>query len=121
MKSEYIITEQELAEKGLNLNDYLLDGALIPAIINIALDTIIVPRICHLDDSINYEEDIELRLDKEPQKVKPFKTLQYAVIYRLIFMAETGPVDLYVDTIIVNQLKWGKINGFQKGLYYKTN
>ena len=38
MDQKYVITEEELAEKGLDLNDYALEGTLIPAIINISLD-----------------------------------------------------------------------------------
>ena len=120
MKSEYVITNEELQTRGVDLNDYALEGTLIPAIINNALD-IAVSRICFLDDSKCGEEDIELGLDKEPKKVGAFKKLQFRIIYNLIFMAEDNPVDLYVDTIITHECKWGKINGFQKGLHYKNN
>ena len=120
MKEEYIINNGELQQKGLDLNDYALEGTLIPAIINDALD-ICVSRICFLDDSKCCEEDIEEALDKDAKKIKPFKKLQFRVIYNLIFIAEDNPVDLYVDTIITHELKWGKINGFQKGLHYKNN
>ena len=59
MKSEYVITNEELQTRGVDLNDYALEGTLIPAIINNALD-IAVSRICFLDDSKCGEEDIEL-------------------------------------------------------------
>ena len=49
MKKDYVITNEELTDKGLNLNEYALDGSLIPAIINRALD-ICVTRICYLND-----------------------------------------------------------------------
>lgn len=120
MKSEYVITEQEIAVKGINLNDYAIDGTYIPAIINFALD-IAVSRICFLNDSFNYEEDIEQDLDANPKKVSAFKKLQYRLIYNLIFTAEESPVDLYIDTVITHELGYGKINGFQKGLFYKNN
>ena len=120
MKREYIITNQELAEKGLDLNDYALTGDLIPAIIGRGLD-ICISRCCYLNDSFkNGEDSVEEELDKNPQKVKAFKKLQYNVVYNLIFTATDDPVDLYIDTIIVHELKWGKINGFQKGLWYKN-
>ena len=45
MKREYIITNPELAERGLNLNDYALTGDLVPAIISRGLD-ICVSRCC---------------------------------------------------------------------------
>ena len=120
MKEEYKITCEEIAQRGVNLDDYALEGTLIPAIIQNALD-IAVSRICFLNDNFCGEQDIELGLDKDLRKVEPFKKLQYRIIYNLIFMAEDNPVDLYVDSIITHELKWGKINGFQKGLHYKNN
>ena len=120
MNSDYIITENELANKGLILSDYALDDTFIPAIIQLGLD-IIIDRICFLDDSIQFESDIEEKFVKEPRLVEPFKKLQYRVIYNLIFQAEQSPVDLFVDSIITQQLRMGKINGFQKGLHYKNN
>ena len=120
MKKEYVITTEELAEKGLNLHDYASDESYIPAIINVGLD-IAVDRICELNDNFQYESDIETDIDKNPKKVAPFKKLQYRIIYNLIFQAETGPTDQFVDTIIAQQLRWGKINGFQKGLFYRYN
>ena len=120
MKNEYILSAEECAEKGLNLDDYALTGELIPALINRALD-ISVSRCCFLNDSFNNGEDsVEEELDKNPQKVKAFKKLQFNVLWNLIFTATDDPVDLYIDTIIVHELNWGKINGFQKGLWYKN-
>lgn len=119
MKKEYIVTNEELTEKGLDLNEYALDGTLIPATINRALD-ICVTRICYLNDDFNKGElSIEEELDKEPYKIHIFKKLQYQVLYNLIFTAEDSPTDLYVDSIISHELRWSKINGFQKGIYHK--
>lgn len=120
MKNEYVISNEELARKGLNLNDYALTGELIPAIINKGLD-ICVSRCCYLNDSFLGELSIEQELDNKPELVSSFKKLQYNVLWNLIFTAEESPVDQYIDTIIVHELGWGKINGFQKGLYYKHN
>ena len=119
MKQEYIISNQELAEKGLDLNDYSLTGEYIPAIINRGLD-IAITRCCYLNDNFKGEQSIEKELDEHEEKVSAFKKLQYNVIYNLIFMNEDSPIDLYVDTIIVHELGWGKINGIQKGLWYKN-
>ena len=121
MKNEYIVTNEYLQQLGLDLNDYALDGTCIPAIINIALYTILIPRICTLDDDIKSAEDIEKDLDKNPQKVETFLNAQYRTIYNLIFMNEENPLDPYLDSIIVFMLGWGKINGWQKGIYYKHN
>ena len=120
MKNEYKITPQELAERGLNISEYAYDGTFIPAIIQRGVD-ISIDRICELNDNFQYESDIETAIDDNPKLLLPFKKLQYQVIYNLIFMAEDNPIDLSVDTIITQQLRWGKINGFQKGLYYRHN
>lgn len=119
MKSEYIITNEELSEKGLDLNDYAIEGTLIPAIINRGLD-IAITRCCYNYDGVETEEELEKLLDENPNKVKTFKKLQYNVIYNLIFTATDDPVDLYIDTIITKELNLGKINGFQKGIWYKN-
>lgn len=125
MNNEYIITDYELQQKGLNLSDYALDETMIPAIINNGLD-IAVSRCCYLNDSLYGEEGLAEYLASNDEKlsssskVSAFKKLQYRIIYNLIFQAEESPVDLYVDTIIVHELKCGKINGFQKGLWYKN-
>ena len=120
MKENYVVSNQYLREKGLDLNDYALDGTYIYAIINLALD-LLITRISYLDDTKNGEMSVELALDQEPQKVCAFKKAQYRVIYNLIFQNETSPVDPFVDNIIVHELGWGKINGWQKGIYFKQN
>ena len=124
MKSQYIITQEELAEKGLNLYDYA-NGDVIPAIINIALD-IAISRCSMLNDNFKGQKSVEKALDEDVANdneyglVDSFKKLQFRILWNLIFSATDDPVDLYVDTIIVHELGWGKINGFQKGLWYKN-
>ena len=119
MKSEYIITNEELAERGLDLNDYALDGTCVSAIINNGLD-IAISRCSFLFDNVQGEKELELALDKNPNKVADFKKLQRRIIWNLIFTATDDPVDLYVDTIIAHELNLGKINSIQKGLWYKN-
>lgn len=119
MKKEYVITNEELAQKGLDLNDYALTGDLIPAIINRGLD-IAISRCCFNYDNMESEEELEEALDKNPSKVKVFKKLQFNILWNLIFTATDDPVDLYIDTIIAQELNLGKINGFQKGIWYKN-
>ena len=116
MKSEYVITNDNLSSRGLDLNDYALDGTFIPAIINDALD-LLITRICYLNDSLNGEEDIEKYIDENPTKLNAFLKAQYRMIYNLIFMSEKDPRDNMIDDIIVYEMKLGKINGFQKGLF----
>lgn len=116
MKSEYVITNDDLKNRGLDLNDYALDGTFIPAIINDALD-LLITRICYLNDSLNGEEDIEKYIDENPTKLNAFLKAQYRMIYNLIFMSEKDPRDNMIDDIIVYEMKLGKINGFQKGLF----
>lgn len=126
MNEEYIITESELMERGLNLDDYTLDSVFNTPLINIALD-ICVTRVSTLDDTIKGEDGLNEYLGQDTgkysaiSKQKAFKKLQYRVIYNLIFTAEESPVDSYVDNIIVFEMGCGKINGFQKGLYYRNN
>lgn len=120
MKTEYIVTNEYLSQKGLDLNDYALEGTLIPAIINIALD-LLVTRTCYLDDSKKGEKDIEEYLDKNEDKVNAWLKAQYRVIYNLIFQNETSPLDPMLDNIIVFEIGLGKINGFQKGIYFKQD
>ena len=120
MKNEYKISNEELQERGLNLSDYALDDSLIPAIIQAGLD-IAITRCCYLFAEISDEYELEKALDEHPNKVSPFKKLQYRIIYNLIFQAETEPVDVYVDTIIAHEINLGKINGVQKGLFYRYN
>lgn len=119
MKKEYVITNEELSFRGLDLNDYALTGNDIPTIIFKALD-IAVTRCCHLNDYFRGEKSIEKELDKDTDLVDTFKKLQRTIIWNLIYTAEDNPVDQYVDDIIVHELNWGKINGFQKGLYYRN-
>lgn len=125
MNVEYIVTNEYLAEKGLDLNEYALEGTFIPAIINRGL-SIVVNRMCQIGDQFHSEEDIEnyLGLDDDKrtsvQKVSAFYEAQYQVIYNLIFQNETSPIEQFIDGILVYQLGC-KINGFQKGLHYKNN
>ena len=120
MKPEYIITNKELAEQGLDLNEYALDGSMINAIINRGLG-IAITRCCTLNDNFKGEKSVEKALDEDIELVLSFKKLQYNVIFNLIFTAETSPVDSYIDAIIVHELGWGKINGIQKGVFYSNN
>lgn len=119
MKKEYIITYEELCQRGLDLADYALTGELIPALINRGLD-ICVSRCCYNYDNISSEEELELGLDKNQNKVSVFKKLQFNVLWNLIFTAENSPVDIMIDTIICHELNLGKINGVQKGLWYRN-
>ena len=119
MKNEYVITYDEILQRGLDLNDYALDNAYIQPLINTALD-IAITRCCFNYDNMEGEQDIEQALDNNPTKVPTFKKLQYRILYNLIFTATDDPVDLYVDTIITHELNLGKINGFQKGIWYKN-
>ena len=119
MKKDYIISNQELAERGLDLEEYALSGVFVPALINRGLD-ICITRCCYLNDDFKGEKDIEKALDENEYLLGSFKKLQFNVLWNLIFTAEDNPVDLYVDTIIVHELGWGKINGFQKGLWFKN-
>lgn len=120
MKQEYVVTNEYLSERGLDLNEYALDGTYINAIINLGLD-LLVSRICYLDDDKKGEKDIELALGNDENLINTFFKAQYRVIYGLIFQNETNPVDPLVDNIIVHELGWGKINGWQKGIYFKQN
>ncbi len=120
MKKEYIVDNKYLTDKGLNLNDYALDGTLIPAIINIGLD-LLVTRICYLNDDISGKSDIERLLGDNQDKINSFYKAQYRVIYNLIFQNETSPVDPFIDNIITHELRMSKINGWQKGIYFKQN
>ena len=120
MKQEYIITRDELAEKGLDLNDYALNGDYVQVLINRGLD-ICITRCCYLNDSFLGESSIEQALDQNQDLVGSFKKLQFNILWNLIFTATDDPVDNYIDTIIVHELGWGKINGIQKGLYYRHN
>lgn len=116
MKEEYKITPQELEQKGLILSDYALDTTFIPAIIEIALG-LAVTRCLNRNDDFEYEEDIEKALDKNTKLVVPFKKLQYQIIYNLIFLGDNDPVNSIVDSIIACDLRWCKVNGWQKQVY----
>lgn len=116
MKKEYIVDEEFLAQRGLQLSEYSLDSTYNPAIIQTGLD-ICITRISKLNDEVKGERAIEKFLDANPDKVLSFKKLQYRVIYNLIFMNETAPTDQYVDDVIVHELKPGRINGTQYGLF----
>ncbi|MBQ2637004.1 MAG: hypothetical protein IJG09_09995 [Methanobrevibacter sp.] len=118
MKKEYIVTNDYLSQRGLDLNDYALDGTCVNAIIQLGLD-LLITRISYLDDNKKGEESVELALDNEPEKVNTFFKAQYRVIYNLIFQNETSPTDAFIDNIICHELGWGKINGWQKGVYYR--
>lgn len=123
MKKEYIVTNDYLSQKGLDLNNYAIDGTSIQAIINDGLD-LLVTRIAYLDDRLggadkDIEEEIANYIDEHPKKLGAFLKAQYRVIYNLVFQAETSPTDPFVDNIIVHELGLGKINGFQKGVFYK--
>lgn len=120
MKEKYVVTNDYLSEKGLDLNDYALDGTMVQPIINDGLD-LLVTRICYLDDDINCEEDIDLYLDKHPKRVNAFLKAQYRVIYNMIFLNEKSPTDPFLDNIIAHEIGLSKINGWQKGIYYKHN
>jgi len=118
MKVDYIINESELSLKGLNINDYVLDGTYTFPIINIALD-LAITRILYLNDNFGYESDIESALDNNDKLIAPFKKLQWQIIYNLIFLGDIDPINVLVDNIICSDLRWGKINGFQKQLFVR--
>lgn len=117
MKEEYKITEDLLSESyGLKLSDYALDTTFIPMIINIALGKA-VTRILYFNDNFQYESDIEEALTKEPKLLNAFYKLQFQIIYNLIFVGDSNPISREVDEIICSDLRWGKINGFQKNVF----
>lgn len=122
--NEYVITNTELQERGLNLEDLVVDDSVISPLINNSYDNIIA-RICELDDTIKSKRQVieYLGLDDDKRtsedKIEAFKTLQYKYIYHLVYMGDTDPLDRNIDSIIVFQLGLGKINGFQKGIFRK--
>ena len=116
MKKEYIVTNEELKERALDLNDYALEGTLVPAIIFLGLD-LAVTRISTLNDDVKGETNIEHWLDNNQDKVSAFKKLQYRIIYNLIFENQTAPTDKFVDDIVIHEMKIGRINGTQYGYY----
>lgn len=114
MKKDYIITNDELTtDYGLNLNDYAINATMVNAIIKIALN-LGITRILFLNDVFIYASDIESALDANANLVDPFKKLQYRIIYNLIFVGDKDPIDKTVDDIIGADLRWCKVNGFQK-------
>ena len=125
MEQKYKVDNKYLAQMGLDLNEYALDGTFIPAIINKGYG-ILINRMCQIGDQFNSEQKIVTYLENSDsertseEKISAFKDAQYNVIYNLVFQNETNPVDRYVDGILAFQLGC-KINGFQKGIYYKTN
>lgn len=116
MKEEYIITNEELQPKGLDLTEYTLEGTNIIAIINIALD-LAITQCLKMNDNFKYSKDIEKALDDNQDLVESFKKLQFRVIYNLLFVGDVDPIDKVVENIITFDLRWGKINGFQKGYF----
>lgn len=114
MKQEYIITEQELIELGIDLGEYMEDGIKSNALVMKALN-LGISQIVKMGDNLQFEEDIEAKLDADSRLVKVFKKLQYTIIYNLLFVADNDPLDRNVNDIIANELKLGKINGIQKG------
>ena len=113
MKDEYIITNDELAEKGMDLTQYALDTTYVAPIIDKALD-LAISEVLFLNDDFSYEEDIEKALDENQQLVKPFKKLQKQIIYNLLFLGDDNPIDGTVHKIIGADLRWGKVNSYQK-------
>lgn len=120
MNEKYIVDNDYLAKRGLDLNAYALDGTFIRAIIQLGLD-LLVTRICYLNDDIKGEKGIEERLGSDENKIAAFFKAQYRIIYNLIFQNETSPVDPFIDNIISFELEMAKINGWQKGIYFKQN
>lgn len=119
MKKEYIITNDELStEYGLDLSTYAIDTTFVPMIIKIAFGKA-VSRILHYNDNFKYEEDIEKALDNEPLLLPAFKKLQFQIIYNLIFLGDNDPIDMVVDEIICSDLRFGKINGWQKNVFVR--
>lgn len=116
MEQKYIINEQELNERGLQISEYVVATTFIPAIINLALDMAIT-RIFALNDSIKSVKDIEDILEKDTDKQLAFKKLQYRVIYNLIFLGNNDPLDKSVDDIISGDLRLTAINGYQKRIW----
>lgn len=112
---EYKITEEELAENGLQLSEYALDTTYIPVIINIGY-RLTMTRIKTLNDNIKENADI-LEAITNNNKVEDFKNLQYRVIYNLIFNGEADIYDKYVDDMISFDLGLTAINGFQKRIW----
>lgn len=117
MKNEYKITNDELKETyGLDLDEYALDTTFVPMILNITFEKAIT-RILFLNDNFSYESDIEKALDDNQSLVKPFKKLQFQIAYNLVFLGDSDPLDFQVDSIICSDLRFGKLNGWQKQVF----
>lgn len=116
MKEEYIITNDELLERGIDLQDSVVDPIYVNAVKWTALD-LVITRILRLNDNLMYASDIEKYLDDKPQMVYAFKKLQARAIYNLIYCGDNDPIDKSVEDIITGDLKLGAINGFQKRVY----
>lgn len=117
MNIEYKIDNDYLKENfGLDLCEYALDTTFVPMLLNIAFEKVIT-RILFLNDNFSYESDIELALDENENLIAPFKKLQFQVVYNLVFLGDSDPIDFQVDAIICSDLKWGKLNGWQKQVY----
>lgn len=116
MKEEYIITSDELKTNyGLDLEAYALDSSFCELIIKLALGKLIT-RILYLNDNLRYEKEIEKSLDDNEDLVNPFKKAQFQVIYNLVFLGDNDPINAEVDNIICCDLRFGKINGWQKNI-----
>ena len=107
MNKKYIVTDEYLSQRGLNLNDYAIDGTMINAIINLGLD-LLVTRICYLNDSIKGEKDIENALGNDEQKINTFFKAQYRVIYNLISKMKQAQLIHSLTTLLPTSLKWLK-------------
>lgn len=119
MKNEYIITNDELlSEYGLDLTTYALDTTFVPMIIKIAYGKA-VSRILKFNDNFEKESSIEKALDQDQELVPAFKKLQFQVVYNLVFLGDSDPIDMAVDEIICSDLRWGKINGWQKQVFVR--
>lgn len=112
---EVLITEQELLEKGFNINEYTIDTNSSSAVINLAY-SLALTRISKFNDKMQSDEEIISEVSK-PNKISIFKDLQYRIIYNLVFGGLDDPCDKYVDDIICFRLKLGAINGFQKSVW----
>lgn len=118
MKTDYIITIDEVNQRGLLLQNYLTDSNLSSVFINIALGKVIT-RVLFFNDNFKYEKDIEKALDNDQDLLPAFKKLQFQAIYNLTFLGDENPMNADVDDIICSDLRWGKINGYQKHIWRK--
>lgn len=121
MNNEYVVSNEYLSEKGLDLNDYALEGVYINAIIQRGLNKLL-NEICYFGD-LKSVSQIETYLSKNDdrtseEKIEAFKQAQYLVIYNMLMINDSDPFDDEVQKVIVYQLGL-KINGFQKGIFNK--